>query len=301
MSKKISRSSEGTHIAQVFGGPWSLIKTDVVERYLQFFNTALKNQGFKKLYIDAFAGSGAFQYVRGPSTGDLFAYDDAEAKIHSGSAQRALSIRPPFDEVVFIEENQDNVRALERLIKAIGHPAVKIEHGDANSILRDLCKSRDWNTTRGVVFLDPFGLHVEWETLKAIAATRAFDVWYLFALAGTVRNLPRLASQLDTSKRAAVTRVLGTDEWFGRFYNQPQGASLFEASPGAVRRTATIDEIEAYVRERLLTIFSLVEAPLRLKAPGNKSLFSLFFAVSNPSSRAKELAQKGASFILSKK
>ena len=48
-----------------------MIKADIVEKYLTFFNTALKDQLFERVYIDAFAGSGAFQYEDEP-TNSLF-------------------------------------------------------------------------------------------------------------------------------------------------------------------------------------------------------------------------------------
>lgn len=43
---------------QSFGGPWTLLKLDVLEKYLHFFVHSMKNQKFKLCYIDAFAGSG---------------------------------------------------------------------------------------------------------------------------------------------------------------------------------------------------------------------------------------------------
>ncbi|WP_157998421.1 hypothetical protein [Desulfosporosinus sp. OT] len=43
---------------QAFGGPWTLLKLDILEKYLSFFVQAMKNQNFKLCYIDAFAGSG---------------------------------------------------------------------------------------------------------------------------------------------------------------------------------------------------------------------------------------------------
>jgi three-Cys-motif partner protein len=296
MSKKVFRSDD-RGAAQLFGGPWSLIKTDIVEQYLRFFNQALKNQGFRRIYVDAFAGSGAFTYVRPVATGNLFG--DTGNPSHSGSAQRALSLQPPFDELVFIESEAGNVRALEALRKKAGHSSVRIERGDANVVLQSVCSSEDWKRMRGVVFLDPFGMNVDWDTLRKLAETRAVDVWYLFALAGTVRNLPRLAAKLDHTKRAAVTRVLGTGAWFEEFYKPAQSNPLFGSShPPTYKRTATVNEIEAYVKKRLLTLFPFVEQPRRLRGRGNTSLFSLFFAVSNPSSKAIELAKKGAAHIL---
>lgn len=279
-----------------------MIKTDMVEKYLQFFNTALKNLNFERVYIDAFAGSGAFRYIVDAPKKTLFGTRDEKKDIHAGSAQRALHVQPPFDCVLFIESRRSNVKALQRLIAESRHPAATVEQGDANQLLRKFCLPQKWRRRRGVIFLDPFGMHVEWTTLKMIAATKALDVWFLFGLAGLVRNLPRRADRLDEGKRLAITRTLGTDEWFDEFYKVPLAPSrtLFEtaASPPIARRTATVNDIENYVERRLRTIFPHVEPPRRLKAPKNKSLFSLFFAVSNPSPQAIKLARKGAEHIL---
>jgi len=41
-----------------FGGPWTQHKLKILELYLDAYTTALKNQPFKLVYIDAFAGTG---------------------------------------------------------------------------------------------------------------------------------------------------------------------------------------------------------------------------------------------------
>lgn len=42
-----------------FGGIWTRKKLMVLEAYLKFYVTALKNQGFTVHYVDAFAGTGS--------------------------------------------------------------------------------------------------------------------------------------------------------------------------------------------------------------------------------------------------
>lgn len=42
-----------------FGGLWTQEKLQVLEKYLQFYATALKNQPFTLHYVDAFAGTGS--------------------------------------------------------------------------------------------------------------------------------------------------------------------------------------------------------------------------------------------------
>jgi hypothetical protein len=41
-----------------FGGSWTDEKLERLARYLTAYTTALKNQRFQKIYIDAFAGTG---------------------------------------------------------------------------------------------------------------------------------------------------------------------------------------------------------------------------------------------------
>jgi hypothetical protein len=41
-----------------FGGVWTLIKLEALEKYLVAFNNALSRQNFTRIYIYAFAGTG---------------------------------------------------------------------------------------------------------------------------------------------------------------------------------------------------------------------------------------------------
>lgn len=43
---------------QLFGGSWTEKKLNILKKYLDSYNTALKNKPFKRVYIDAFAGTG---------------------------------------------------------------------------------------------------------------------------------------------------------------------------------------------------------------------------------------------------
>jgi three-Cys-motif partner protein len=281
---------------QRFGGPWSLIKTDVVEQYLRFFNTALKNQKFERVYIDAFAGSGAFRYIEDTQHYTLFGPRDPKQDIHDGSARRALKCEPPFDRIIFIEQDETNIASLRDEIEKSGHLNATVVKGDSNELLKKFCEPRRWSNRRGVIFLDPFGMNVDWGTLVAVAGTKAVDVWLLFPLAGLVRNLPNNAAALDQGKRAAVTRVLGTENWYDEFYTSHSRSLI--TNEIVAYRAARVNQIEAYVKKRLETIFPYVEQPKRLRGTTNAPLFSLFFAVSNPSPRAIRPAQRAASYIL---
>ncbi len=49
------------HSGKRFGGSWTKEKLDILQRYLNAYTTALKNQPFRLWYIDAFAGTGDVQ------------------------------------------------------------------------------------------------------------------------------------------------------------------------------------------------------------------------------------------------
>jgi three-Cys-motif partner protein len=185
-----------------------------------------------------------------------------------------------------------------------GDGRVTIHDGDANAAIRKLCGEIDWRRTRGVIFLDPFGASLQWGTLKVIAATKALDVWYLFPLSSVFRNAPHALEKLTPEKRASITKILGTSEWEAEFYRElPKVRTGFfdVLEDGKVKRTVNVDAIEAFIDRRLKTIFPAVAKPRRLLGPKNVPLFSLFFAVSNPSSAAIKPALRIAAFLLGRK
>ena len=161
-----------------FGGAWTERKLSVVRRYLEMYAQALKNQAFRRVYIDAFAGTGDRTDKRREAV-PLLDLPEFEA-VAKGSTRLALEVEPPFHRYVFIE--RVTRRASELTVLKSEFPARQIEiiNDDANNAIVALCKATDWRGTRGVVFLDPYGLQVTWDTLVAIARTKALDVWVCF-------------------------------------------------------------------------------------------------------------------------
>ncbi|MGA9795728.1 MAG: three-Cys-motif partner protein TcmP [Rhizomicrobium sp.] len=281
-----------------FGGVWSIIKLDRVEAYLRAFTTALQGKGFLLVYIDAFAGSGNF-IPRNETLLPLL--DDAEETTAIiGSARRAMAIKPDFDRLYFIESKPRKAKQLAAIAK--DDTRCGVVHGDANEEVTKICQRLSGDRMmRGVVFLDPFGNSVAWETLEAIRQTEKFDVWYLCPLAGIYRNAPHSMADLTEEKRNSITRILGTSDWVQNFYAEAKQKSLFDNVGTSSVRTLNVDAIENFVFERLKSLFPSVLRPLRLLGPTKAPLFSLFFAVSNPNQTAQKLANRIASHIISKK
>jgi three-Cys-motif partner protein len=287
-----------------YGGPWTEIKLDVLESYLTFYATALKNQPFELWYVDAFAGSGDRVVER--LAGGLF---EGVASHHAdvvldGSAKKALNIQPPFQRLVFIEDKARRFRALLKL-KA-SHPDRRIEcfRADANALVRAICDADHWRapTSRGrrvraVVFLDPYGMQVEWKTLQAIRDTRAVDLLYLFPIGPVLRQAAIDLSKVDQAKEDALTRLYGGNAWRQDWYKESPQSDWLQTSPTMLRNT-TKQQIESGFKARLETLFPYVSEPLPLLTTRGAQLFSLFLAVSNQAPSAIALAKRAVGSIM---
>jgi three-Cys-motif partner protein len=285
-----------------FGAQHTEIKLELVESYLKAYMAALRGK-FKQLwYIDAFAGTGSRTVRIEERRGDLFeAPVPARVEQRRGSARIALDVSPTFDRLIFMEQNPDHCAALVALKDANPHREITVLQGNANRLIQDEIHWSGWKSTRAVMFLDPYGMEVEWETLRAIAETKAIDVWYLFSLSGLYRQAARNIAAIDSSKRAALTKMLGTDEWEQELYSQvrPIQDLLDDLEPTEIRqRNADVAGLEAYVKRRLETIFPCVLDPFPLPPAKRPQRFSLFCAISNPSPAAITLASRFGNHIL---
>ena len=93
-----------------FGGAWTTEKLEILKRYLDAYTTALKEQPFRLIYVDAFAGEG---YWSSYSPYEFEDYGDFDG-VREGSSRIALGIQDrPFDHLVFIEKDPKRYESLQ--------------------------------------------------------------------------------------------------------------------------------------------------------------------------------------------
>lgn len=275
----------------VFGGEWTREKLERVSKYLKaytkIFHTNERARYFTTYFVDAFAGTGdrIDSSIPEPSETPLLEMEsDPEwVELQKGSSRIALEVEPGFDRYLFIEDSKKRVAELEKL-KAL-YPArasdVLIEHGDANTVLTNWCRQTDWQSHRAVVFLDPYGMQVNWSTIEAIAATKAIDLWILFPIGQAVNRLLVNRRPPPESWASALTRTFGEDAWRHRFYKKSVQQSLF-GDEELETKIADFADIEAYFLERLGSVFeSVAKNPLLLFNSRGTPIYLLCFAVGN--------------------
>lgn len=287
-------------------GSWTRDKLLKVEAYLTAYHQALKNQKFRLEYIDAFAGTGYVSRKIGVAGETLFDNDEA-IKLKDfidGSARVALQVSPPFDHYTFIEKHPERCYELERLKHDFPHlsKSIDVVCGEANEHVQRLCQA-DWiaQRRRGVMFLDPYGTQVSWETIKMIAETQAIDLWILFPI-GTINRLLNRNGRIIDGRKRRLDLVFGEDTWFDAFYQRDSRESLFpgESTTQFSKTGDPFTSITRYFVDRLKTVFAQVaENPLVMKNSSNTPIFLLCFASGNPA--GAQIAVRIAQHILGKK
>lgn len=281
-------ATEASDPGHQFGGEHTQEKLQALADYLPAYTTALSSR-FTLYYIDAFAGTGecdiavAGKRLRVP-----------------GSASIAIDCKPPFHKMVFVETAASRVRALEKLSEAAPDRDIVVVREDANvAVPIQLAALR--RSDRAVILLDPYGMSVDWTTLEKIAESRLADVWYLFPLSGLYRQAAKDSRNIDASKEAALTRIMGRHDWKKALYEPKPTYDLFGDDSDV--RTADPQRMAEWVKECLQSIFPGVHGPKilyqrRKNGKHGPPLYALFFLVSNPEPKALALAMKFAKAVL---
>lgn len=269
-----------------FGGKWTEEKLAILADYLRAYRVIFKaNKAARYLtpiYVDAFAGTG---YRAIPKSDEILqdVISDEEAKEYrEGSVRIALGLENPFVKYVFIEKNPQHAEALKRLRKEYYSLADRIEiiPGNANEVLIDWASNLR-SVDRAVVFLDPYGMQVEWPAIEALGQTEKVDMWLLFPLGIGVNRLLTKNRKPNPSEARRLTLTFGTEDWEKRFYGIDQQPNLFSAEPQYVK-TAHYEDIAAFFIERLRTVFHAASDDYRiLRNSRGAPMYMLCFAAAN--------------------
>ncbi len=280
--------------AHRFGGGWTDKKlkalSDYLTQYHLIMTTNEKARFFKTIYLDGFAGTGERQNTAAETSDEQLSLSpelDSEIQAYKrGSAAVALGLASPFDRYVFVEKMQKRADDLAALIHMDYEPLetkCQVVHGDANDFLRQWCAQTNWRTHRAVVFLDPYGMSVDWQTISDIAGTKAIDMWLLFPLGTGINRLLTRDAPPPIEWAEKVTRILGVPQeiWKPAFYAQSTQTEMFDGAQKSVK-VADFKSMGRFFIERLKTVFAGV-APhaMPLFNSRNNPMYLLCFAAGN--------------------
>ncbi len=181
-------------------GRWSKRKYHFLERYLHLFSTGMKKKWPQRHYIDLFGGAG-FARIRGTD------------EIVAGSPVIAANVVDSFSGLHLCEQDPSRFAALTmRVTPEKAETPVHLTHGDANLLIADVLRHVPTRDSLCTTFADPFGLHLDWETIRAISSIRS-DLIILFA--DNMDALRNWATYYYKNPDSNLDRFMGEQGWRG--------------------------------------------------------------------------------------
>lgn len=277
-------------------GPWAKEKLHALSQYLDYYTRVLKNQPWRLLYVDAFAGGGTamIRAVNREPTDQVPLLDEPDDSEQQefilGSPRIALELTNPFDTYVFIDASGARIAELEELRSEFENTRkIYLREGRADEqISWVLGQNVKRKTHRGVAFLDPFGAHISWDSVKGLAATGLFEVLINFPLHMALVRLMKNDAQIPDADRAQLDSFFGSDEWVSDVYetrNDLLGTITKKRDDYMVRL------LQRY-RSQLKHAFGFVSEPKVIRNTRNSPLYYLLWA--GPHKKGLE----GANYIL---
>lgn len=187
-------------------GWWAKKKYHFLENYLKIVSKAMKDKWPHRQYLDLFSGAGI---ARIKGTGELV----------MTSSLIAASVDNQFSFLHLCERDQENCIALEsRLRRYSPECKFKIYQGDANDCIDQVMDGIPKRNCLAVAFVDPFGLHFDYETARKLS-TRKVDLIVL--LADNMDAMRNWKKYYESNPESNLDRFIGESGWRDAFNNSP--------------------------------------------------------------------------------
>jgi three-Cys-motif partner protein len=194
---------------------WAESKYRLISLYDELFATGMKNKWDQRVYIDLYAGAG-FNRIQG-----------TEVRL-KGSPALALGVSSPFDKLIFCEENDELLNALENRTKRIAPAAdVTFVLGSCDSRIGEICaaipKGSPTNRVLSLCLVDPFDFGIKFETIRRLSAVFV-DFLVLLAVG---MDAGRNYDHYVDGNHPKIDEALGNTEWRERWKTYAGGRRRF--------------------------------------------------------------------------
>lgn len=258
-----------------FGGNWTVNKIEILVKYAKAYLTIMKDRHYwKLLYFDGFAG-----------TGSIVRNKKRDVNLTIGAARRIVEIEEPrsFDHYYFVEKNRSNAKLLAQNTKNIfPNKDIVIKAEDCNKKLIDLgnfLMSSKGRNYRVLAYIDPFGMQLEWNSIKFLSNTK-IDIFILVPTGLGVNRLLKKNGEISETwlKRLMLFLGMGSDEIKSHFYKKVVDMTLFGEQESTEKEVNAITKSGELYKERLRTVFKFVSEPYILKSSKGNIMYHMFMA-----------------------
>lgn len=232
-------------------GRWAKAKYHFLASFLAIFSKGMRHKWPNRNYIDLFASAGLAR-IRGST------------EIVRTSPLIAATTEVPLTRLHFCERDPVLADALRHRLADIGRlDACRVLCGDANECIGDLLSDLPGRDSLNAAFADPFGLHLNFETVRAIADhNRRCDLIIL------------LADNMDALRNWATYYLQNPDSNLDRFMGEDGWRDVLDSS----RSDRRAEKLRTRYFERLRDVGYSHFDSVRIENSAGRDIYSLVFA-----------------------
>lgn len=189
-------------------GEHSRSKHYYLSHYMQAFSIAMQRKRWSSLhYVDLFAGVGIVEL------------EDSK-ELSWGSPLIAAQIEPKIDQIHACEADPRKFEALSFRLGRLAHKEnPQLLCGDANIVVSEIVSAIPPRSLT-LAFLDPYGLHLFYETVRSLSKRHCDLIIYFPDRVDVLRNW---RMNYDEDRESNLDRVLGTGDWRLIFESEAKG------------------------------------------------------------------------------
>jgi len=272
-----------------FGGSWTEKKIIILEKYVKAYLIIMAKHKFHLTYFDGFAGSG-----------DIKIGSKDSYKTIDGAGKRVIQITDPigFNIYYFVEKDPKKRDLLDLDLKnTSSNPNIFTVADDCNdALIRFATFIAADKSRRGLVFLDPFGMNLDWTTLKSLKGLNV-DLWILCPTGVGANRL--LKKDLDISEAwwDRLERFFGItrSNITSSIYQDTVRTDLFgEEITSTTKASKANNKLFDIYRNKMRDLFKYTSDPYVMVNKNRSTMFHFFCASNN------EFAIKIANDIMKK-
>ena len=160
-------------------------------------------------------------------------------KRFSTARHEYAQVEPRFGKYIFIEKSRKKTVELEKLREEFPDRRGRHRHrkGGGEFLPPEDVPGQIMEGPPAILFIDPFGMQLTWETVAAIGKTKAIDTWILFPITAVSRLLKRDGG-IPAGWRRWFDTMFDESDWFEVFFPK-QKAGLFGDDQAGLRRPPT--------------------------------------------------------------
>ncbi len=179
-------------------GSWVCDKYYYLQRYIDIFETSMRDKWENRTYIDLFSGPGKCR-------------DEKTNKIFLGSPLIALTTKYPFTRYFFVDINEAFISSLiTRCANSSIYDRVVTYIGDSNEKVDKIIDEIKPVSGLNLALLDPQGFELKWTTILKLASVSKMDLIIYYPQMGINREMP---NEIDIKEETKIDLFFGGTEW----------------------------------------------------------------------------------------